>query len=264
MKRLIVVLLCVLFLCSCQRIGEDITGELREDNKDILLGENNNQSIEDKSESESSIGENENKEVIENDLSESDNERSLQELLESEVVKRFIQEFSASSNVYIGLGKNDPSAFDLSKEYHFITHLMAFILESYPPYSLNEVNAAIQQFFPGNEGIGFDDVDFWSSYAIGIGEVDSTNPDIYTDADLKFLGCSFAHGGTAVSHKITEAKADGKDSAVYTVEYYDDFENLDNVVMVIDYYFDMQNDVPALVGVDVVSDTGEEIAVESF
>ena len=65
--------------------------------------------------------------------------------------EKFIDEFSASyCKDQLTVGKNDPSALDLSNDVHFITHIMASFTNEYPPYSFDEVNGFISKVFSGD------------------------------------------------------------------------------------------------------------------
>ena len=169
---------------------------------------------------------------------------------------KFIREFSASyCKDQLTVGKNDPSALDLSKDVHFITHIMAYFTNEYPPYSFDEVNGFISKVFSGNPGLKNGDIYTW---ALTAGD---DLPDQPGSTD-KILGCSYAHGATTFTHKITDIRKDGT-SAVYTVEYYGDYAGLIGGD-IYEYYFDEQDGIPVLSGIALVKDSGIETAAVSF
>lgn len=178
--------------------------------------------------------------------------------------QKFINEFSQTyAFEKLTLGKNDPSSFDLTKEVHAITHMLAYFTEEYPPYSLNRINAFIDSAFPENPGISVSDITLWSSAYEEILGIDYNDDSIFNDPEKKILGCSYGHGATELKHSVTDITKDGKDSMVYTVEYYADNAYICKA-QTMKYYFDLSGDFPALTGIVLSEKYPFEIAYVSM
>ncbi len=153
-------------------------------------------------------------------------------------------------------GKNYPEDFDFTPHVHLVTHLMARngTYGADPPYTLDEINSFLSALFNGNEGITIDG----ESWTLGI-RYGVTDEDI---AEGRIYGCSWGHGGTTVEHSVLDMQNDGG-RKVYTVQLYADYAHFAKSKLVEITFENAENDIPNMILVNVIEDTGAASAVVS-
>lgn len=153
-------------------------------------------------------------------------------------------------------GRNYPEDFDFYNHVHLVTHLMARngAYGAEPPYTLDEINAFLSTLFNGNEGIAPDGEDWTLGIRYGVTDED--------EAEGRIYGCSWAHGGTTVEHSILDVRNDGG-REIYTVQLYADYSYFAKSKLIEITFENTENDVPTMILVTVLEDTGNNSAVVS-
>jgi len=152
-------------------------------------------------------------------------------------------------------GKNYPEDFDFSPHVHLVTHLMARngAFGAEPPYTLDEINTFLSTLFNGNEGITVDG-DWTVGIRYGVTEED--------EAEGRIYGCSWGHGGTSVEHSVLGVQNDGG-RKVYTVQVYADYSHFAKSRLIEITFENAENDIPNMILVNVLEDTGNNAAYVS-
>lgn len=153
-------------------------------------------------------------------------------------------------------GKNYPEDFDFSHHVHLVTHLMARngAYGAEPPYTLDEINAFLSALFNGNEGIVPEGDNWTVGIRYGVTEED--------EAEGRIYGCSWGHGGTTVEHSVLDVQDDGE-RRVYTVQLYADYSHFAKSKLIEITFENAENDIPNMILVNVIEDTGAASAVVS-
>lgn len=178
------------------------------------------------------------------------------ESYENDFTAYFISEFCSLYVPYLSEGRNYAEDFSFGESVHMITHLMARSgkYSDYPPYSLDEINDFIEEAFDGNEGFEREPFDRnrWYYGSTGTGD------------DTRLYGCSYAHGGTTVEHKITDVSSPEKDETVYKVQIYADYANFAPAYTVILNFETEKGKLPSLEMVRILDVTGRNPAYVSL